>query len=103
MLMGKNSKKLRRQEFPDHEEMEDFERLSRKSRTDSSEKSSGLSRPPAVGAPAKIRSDLKEGSLVSHGNVHGVLFQVVGESILILDAQGIIHEIPHKEVYPSQE
>lgn len=100
--MGKNSKKLRRQEYPDYEEMTEHEKLQRSSRTLSEDQSSSRLAPPVThSGSAKTR--LKEGQLATSGEISGVVYHAVGEIVLLLAGDGIIHELKHYEVYLSQE
>jgi hypothetical protein len=110
--VGKNSKRMRRQEFPDAEEFEDVkpEPAGRVKRTDSAaelveravhcpRQTSPVGKCPYVEGQVVMTPDLaKNGNGLSRP---GTIVTITGAECVVLDALGYLHRVPFHQLYPA--
>ena len=90
--MGKNSKKLRRQEYPNRKELHDWEDRDEVAQDEITEPV----RPTRNLSTAN--NPYREGNIVHFSKVSGTVVQIIGDSVMVLDPTGLIHDLKYHQV-----
>jgi hypothetical protein len=112
--MGKNSKKLRPQDYPTLDEIADHEEMTPRRRAMTED---APDRPVPRDSRPHSKNNFREGSIVDFAidaardsvgrlipadNKSGTVVMVTGDAVAVLDQEGIIHLPLYSKVYVSQ-